>query len=297
MKNNIRISVVMPTYNRLDSLKIQLDALANQSFPKDQYEVIVVNDGSKDGTVKFLNEWVNTNANYYAIHQQNGGPSKARNTAVNAAKAEIIAFTDDDCIVDIDWLETISNSFKLGVVGLQGATYTDRHLITPLTHQIDNEYGHNSVPTCNAAYLKTALMIIGGFDESFPNPHNEDTDVSWRMQEMGEIPFINEMRVHHPPRKDKFSKVAKRMKIMDCEFTLFRKNPAMYQKFRDKSPFKHIYVEIFFHTIGYYFLSRLKLWKKPSQMIQGLSLAMIWWLDLVRRLPRYLILERSLQTR
>ncbi len=284
----IKISVIMPTFNRLGLLKDQVNALLNQSLPKDEYEIIVVNDGSSDGTEEYLSDIQKNTTHFTALHQQNGGPAKARNLGLQMAKGEIIAFTDDDCIADREWLATIKASFHEGVVGLQGATYTDRHLITPLTHQIDNEKGHNSVPTCNAAYAKKHLIAIGGFDESFPNPHNEDTDVGWRMQQIGAVDFCPQMRMHHPPRKDKFSKVAKRMKIMDCEFTLYNKSPELYKKYRNKSPLKHIYYEIFIFTIGYYFLSRIKLlWKNPVQMIQGLSLAVIWWLDLIRRFPKY----------
>ena len=286
-QSNPKISVIIPTYNRVQLLRQQLGALTRQTYSQGAYEVIVVNDGSTDGTEEFLDQLKLSNSHLTVIHQSNGGPAKARNTAIEQARGEIIAFTDDDCEVDPDWLEIIAQEMDDELLGLQGATYTDHDLITPLTHQIDNETGHNSVPTCNAAYRKDVLVSIGGFDESFPNPHNEDTDVSWRVQELGEIRFCPSMRVHHPPRLDKFSKVAKRMKIMDCEFTLFDKHPALYQKHRDRSPLKHIYGEIFFYTIGYYFLSRLKLWRKPKQMVQGLSLAVIWWADLAWRFPKY----------
>lgn len=281
------VTVIIPTYNRLNLLKDQLEALENQTADRALYDIIVVNDGSNDGTSAFLSTWSEAKSGRRTIDIANSGPAKARNMALSIAEGDIIAFTDDDCIVDNNWIEVIIDQFEDGLVGLQGATYTDRSKITPLTHQIDNETGHDSTPTCNAAYKRISLLQIGGFDEFFPNPHNEDTDVSWRMKEIGHIHFCSTMRVFHPPRKDSFSKVAKRMKIMNCEFKLFEKNPTQYRKYRDSSPFKHIYVEIFIKTIGYYFLSRIKLWKKPTQMIQGVSLAMIWWYDLITKLPEF----------
>lgn len=292
MSSTLEISVIVPTYNRLELLKAQLNALLSQSLSSEKYEVIVVNDGSMDGTASYLEKVKGFYSNLRVYHHQNGGPAKARNTALKAAKGKIIAFTDDDCIADSNWLEMIQQQWNDSIVGIQGATYTDRKKVTPLTHQIDNEAGHNSVPTCNAAYLKSALTFIEGFDESFPSPHNEDADVSWRIQQIGKVIFCPRMRVYHPPRKDSFIKVSRRMKIMESEFTLYQKSPKLYQKYRDKGPLSHIYGQVFFQHIGYHFLSKVKLWKKPTLMVQGMALAMIWWFDLITRFPAFLKMSR-----
>ena len=290
-----KISVIVPTYNRLELLKDQVNALMSQSLSSEHYEVLVVNDGSKDGTDAFLDQVGSFYANLRVFHHQNGGPAKARNTALGVAQGDIIAFTDDDCIVDHNWLETILSKWDDSLVGMQGATYTDRDKVTPLTHQIDNETGHNSVPTCNAAYLRSALIAIDGFDESFPSPHNEDADVSWRIQQRGNVTFCPQMRVYHPPRKDSFRKVSRRMNIMESEFTLYQKSPALYRKYRDKGPLLHIYGQVFFQNIGYHFLSKIKLWKRPVLMVQGMALAMIWWFDLLVKFPMFLKMSRSLK--
>ncbi|MEM6523398.1 MAG: glycosyltransferase [Bacteroidota bacterium] len=283
----VKISVIVPTYNRLSLLRKQVEALLNQTLSLEKYEVLIVNDGSSDGTEEYLNKVQNNNINLRVFHNQNGGPARARNTALNVAKGAIIAFTDDDCEVHEDWLATIFNEFKEGLVGLQGLTYTDRAGVTPLTHQIDNESGHNSIPTCNAAYLKELLLEIGGFDETFPHPHNEDADIGWQMQEKGVVKFCANMRVYHPPRVDKFKKVANRMNILDSEFTLYQKNPGLYQKYRDKNPLKHIYHQVFIKTMWYYTYSRIKYWKRPKLMIQGLALTVYWYFDLIRKYPKY----------
>ena len=293
----MKISVIIPTYNRVGLLTRQLRSLSKQTLSATLFEIIVVNDGSNDGTTDFLEKWSTENRHYHVIHQVNAGPARARNAGIAMASGEIIAFTDDDCEVHEDWLEIVLHSMRSEIVGLQGATYTDHSQVTPLTHQIDNETGHNSTPTCNAAYRKSILQAVGGFDETFPNPHNEDTDVSWRVRELGQVLFCPAMRVYHPPRRDKFLKVARRMKIMECEFTLFRKNPQLYRRYRDSNPFRHIYIEVFIKTIGYYFFSRVKLWNKPKQMIQGMSLAVAWWYSLLVKLPRYYRLQRALDTR
>lgn len=286
--NTKRISVIVPTYNRLDSLKQQINALLSQNMPTNDYEIIIINDGSTDGTREYLDQVTQFYPELIALHQTNGGPARARNTALRIAKGNIVAFTDDDCIADSNWLKVIDENWCDTIVGLQGATYTDRENITPLTHQIDNESGHNSVPTCNAAYLRSTLLNAGGFDESFPYAHNEDADLSWRMQQFGEVKFCSEMRVYHPPRKDSFRKVARRMKILESEFTLFMKSPESYRKYRGKSPLNHIYGQVFFRNLGYHFLSRIKLWNKPKFLIQGMTLSLCWWFDLLVKLPRFL---------
>ena len=291
----IKISVIVPTFNRLELLRSQLTSLLNQTLASDTYEVLVVNDGSNDGTEAYLNEMVEEHTNLMVFHNQNGGPARARNTALGFASAEIIAFTDDDCVVSSDWLQTILSEFKNGLVGLQGYTYTDLDDVTPLTHQIDNRKGHNSVPTCNAAYRKDLLYEIGGFDETFPYPHNEDADVGWQMQERGRVKFCNNMRVYHPPRKDAFWKVIKRMNILESEFTLYKKNKALYKKYRDTNPLKHIYCQVFIKVMWYYTYSRLKYWRRTKLMFQGFALTAYWYLALIAKSPRYLFLYKQVR--
>ena len=292
---NIKISVIVPTYNRLELLQKQVHALLNQTLPSHQYEILIVNDGSRDGTEEYLNDLQKDHSNFWVFHNQNGGPARARNTALGVAKGKVIAFTDDDCEVDKNWLATILHEFHDGVVGLQGLTFTDRKSVTPLTHQIDNETGHNSIPTCNAAYLRNLLHETGGFDETFPYPHNEDADVGWQMQERGEVKFCQNMRVYHPPRIDKFRKVAKRMSILESEFTLYRKNPSLYKKYRDKNPLKHIYCQVFVKNMWYYMYSRLRYWRTPKLMLQGFVLTIIWYIDLILKYPKYKMLYRMLK--
>jgi glycosyltransferase involved in cell wall biosynthesis len=289
----MEITVIIPTYNRLASLKDTLNGLHKQTLPAHLFEIIVVNDGSSDDTEKYLKEVEATSTSFRFITQANAGPAAARNRGIAAARGRIIAFTDDDCIPDANWLEVIQNAFnERDLVGLQGSTYTDVKAITPLTHQIDNENGNASVPTCNAAFTREVLVRVNGFDEHFPFPHNEDADLAWRVEQIGKIQFVKTMRVYHPARTDAFKKVMKRMKIMESEFRLFYRNTTAYQQKRASSPWKNIYWEIGVKTQGYYLLSRWKYYRRPWLMVQGIALTFIWWFDLVRRLPQFIASNR-----
>ena len=65
------------------------------------------------------------------------------------------------------------------------------------------------------------------------------------------------------------------MDIMESEFTLYQKSPALYRKYRDRGPLMHIYGQVFFLNIGYHFLSKIKLWRRPKLMLQGMALALL----------------------
>lgn len=93
----MRISVIVPTYNRLDRLQRVLAALEAQTVPLDSFEVVVISDGSKDGTNAYL-ESVKTPLRLEAILQENTGVAGARNAGVQKARGELILFLDDDVV-------------------------------------------------------------------------------------------------------------------------------------------------------------------------------------------------------
>jgi len=91
MKNPF-FSVIIPTYNRKDFLKIALDSVLNQTFIN--YEIIVVDDGSTDDTERIVMEIKNEKINY--IYQKNQGPASARNKGIKKARGQFICFLDSD---------------------------------------------------------------------------------------------------------------------------------------------------------------------------------------------------------
>ncbi|MCF7917231.1 MAG: glycosyltransferase [Candidatus Omnitrophica bacterium] len=85
-------SIIIPTYNRKQFLKIAVDSVLKQTYPN--YELIIVDDGSNDSTEKFIKSYKNPKINYY--YQQNKGPASARNLGIRKAKGEFICFLDSD---------------------------------------------------------------------------------------------------------------------------------------------------------------------------------------------------------
>jgi glycosyltransferase involved in cell wall biosynthesis len=118
MTHKILVSVIIPTFNRLDYLKLCLDSLFSQSLDKRSYEIIVVDDGSTDNTgsyVKSLQKKFKRgalNLKYYKLNNSSPvGPSGARNLGAYHASGEFLAFLDDDCMAHKSWLNEIVKAF------------------------------------------------------------------------------------------------------------------------------------------------------------------------------------------
>jgi len=99
------VSVIIPVRNGQHTLKKCLDSVRKLDYPN--FEVIVINDGSTDGTAHILSEY----SDFKIISTRGVGPSRARNMAIGQAKGEFVAFTDADCIVDSKWLDSLLAGF------------------------------------------------------------------------------------------------------------------------------------------------------------------------------------------
>lgn len=99
------ISVIIPTYNKRLFLELTLAALANQSYPKKRYEVIVVCDGCTDGSEEIVEAFTSKMRVRLALYQKNRGRSAARNLGLEYADGDLIIFCDDDCIAPPTFVE------------------------------------------------------------------------------------------------------------------------------------------------------------------------------------------------
>ncbi|MEO8666057.1 MAG: glycosyltransferase family A protein [Ignavibacteria bacterium] len=177
----MKISVIITTFNRANMIKMCLDSLVVQNFPKEDYEIIIVNNNSSDNTEevidKYISEHPETDIKYYFIPKP--GQVYARQIGILAANNEILSFTDDDGILCKDWLKEISNVFEKNdkVVGVAGKI-TIRWDETPpeWIHEYENflgklDYGKDIryevgmyMNAGNLSIKKDVLIEVGGFN-------------------------------------------------------------------------------------------------------------------------------------
>jgi GT2 family glycosyltransferase len=185
---SLQVSVVMATHNRPERLVRQLAALRAQTLPDDAYEVIVVDDASGPETVELLQRErrQEQGPSLHVIRRdRSGGPAAARNQGWRAAKAPLIAFTDDDCRPAPGWLAALLAAARDAGDGdffIQGRTEVDpdeAHLLFALARSVNITEPSPWHETCNMAYPRSLLERLGGFDESFTFG-GEDTDLGLR---------------------------------------------------------------------------------------------------------------------
>lgn len=204
---SMKFSVVVPTYNRLALLKQTLESLFQQEYA--DYEIIVVNDGSTDGTDKYLLSLQKTKKIHY-IEQQNKGPAASRNAGLRIAQGTYIAFTDDDCRVPSNWLKKFAEVFERSNVDIIGGAVRnacESNLFSTVSQEITNHFvnyfGKNGQSSAfltsnNIAYRATALKGAGGFDERFVKAGGEERALNFKvLQNGGKSLLIPELIVDH----------------------------------------------------------------------------------------------------
>jgi glycosyltransferase involved in cell wall biosynthesis len=209
MTSSPRISVVIPTYNRERLLTESLESFRHLAPPAGDFEVIVVDDGSRDGTPAALERWAAA-AGFHPVclQQTHAGPAAARNRGVQVARGEFVAFTDDDCSVDSAWLNELLAGFTTGSVGAVGGTVRSQGGSRMLVRYQDQrqtfaaDLSGQKVPpfviTGNACFRREAVLKAGGFDENLRQPGGEDPDLSWRVAACGyELRFNPAAIVYH----------------------------------------------------------------------------------------------------
>ena len=208
-----RASIVVPTYERPRSIVACLESLAAQDLPRDDYEVIVADDGSTAPPVAAV-ERVAATMNVRLLRCEHHGPAAARNAALRVARGDWIAFTDDDCRPDPGWLRELLGAASsdpgtaVGGQTVNGIPSSDSAETSQLL--VDYLYGYfNAGPggggsfftTNNLLFPREELEALGGFDECFPLAACEDRDLCLRWAEGGHrIRFAPRavVRHHHP---------------------------------------------------------------------------------------------------
>jgi glycosyltransferase involved in cell wall biosynthesis len=218
-------TVVIPTYNRKDSLLRALDALSRQTFP--DFEAVAVDQS--DPPVEIPEEYTRK-LNVRCVYSAERGPSVARNKGIKAATGHVIAFTDDDCIPEPDWLERAAQYFDARTLaGLEGRIRSDK-LGDPKFRTVSNvDFEGIGFMTANMFYRRDLLLRVGGFDERFKD-FREDTDLAWRIMEFGDIPHARDAIVFHPPHPVTVERESpmERAKMFCLDPLLLERHPDKY---------------------------------------------------------------------
>jgi GT2 family glycosyltransferase len=145
---------------------------------------------------------------------------------------DVIAFTDDDCQPEPEWLWNARRYFDdPGVVGVEGLVVSER-IDDPDDRAVTN-VGVEGIGfmTANLLVRRDTFNAIDGFDEQFDVPFREDTDLGWRACALGEIPFGHDVRVFHPAhaRSVEREALSQRVRFFEKDALLFKKHPDRYR--------------------------------------------------------------------
>ena len=239
---DLKVSVIIPTYNRKGELQALLHSLNSQTFPATCYEIIVVDDGSNDGTGEWLikqKDQFKVSTTFYT--QVRGGPGAARNAGMDKAKGDIFAFTDTDCIAEPEWLEQLIKPFtsdKVGAVGGSEIINDNDPLLMRCFHYLmtaslttgglrgkqGKRLAHFYPRTFNMAISRKAYKQTGGFKPLF---HAEDIELSYRIKKGGfDLVYQGAARVYHKRRNTVAQFVRQLFNMGKARITLARIHPG-----------------------------------------------------------------------
>jgi GT2 family glycosyltransferase len=208
-------SVIIPTYQRRALLETCLRALAQQTFDKSQFEVIVVNDSADVHTEEDqIQCWERLfPGGFKFLLQEHSGAAAARNKAIQSSRGRFVAMIDDDCQPQKNWLESFFRAIESRrfIIGWGGTVLSTRPrslvqgyiAFKELLREPCRDPGGRivNIVTANACYARSALAKIGGFRmdfvaQSVPSG-GEDVDLTYRIGKLGPLAYCPEAVVYH----------------------------------------------------------------------------------------------------
>ncbi len=206
----LRFSIIVPSRNRAALLDLCLQALCELQYPRNQFEVLVADDGSEPPAETI----VGRHAAYMTVRYfrtEGVGPASARNLALGHATGEYAVFTDDDCRPHPKWLQ----AFDAAICQAREAGFGGRIVDSPqngicgrssqMLVSFLYEYGHTSEGSAalrffcsnNLAFPRRRLQELGGFDESFPLAAAEDRYLCAQWLRQGTLVYVPDAVVEH----------------------------------------------------------------------------------------------------
>jgi glycosyltransferase involved in cell wall biosynthesis len=219
-----RVTVAVLAYNEEANLPDLLASMQKQTFPRELFEILIVDNGSSDGTRDVVRQWQGKLENLNLTNEPLPGIAVARNRALREAETELIAFTDADVICPPTWLQTLVEGFDrhqqripqlvavgggnvpigdggkfLQALGITLNSFWGSHgSAQGMIHECDIEVPH--IPTLNLMYDRLAALDAGGFDENF-RMVSEDPELNHRLTRAGrKIVYLAGAAVEHKMR-------------------------------------------------------------------------------------------------
>ena len=208
----LTFSIIIPTYNRPEKLLSLLRTLVLLNYPRDRFEVIVVDDGSERKPDEVVAAFMN-DLNIVLLSAAHGGPARARQTGIDVARGKFLAFTDDDCAPRPDWLSNLEAVFTRSpdtAVGGQTINALDDNpyssasqlLITYLYYCFNTDPERASYfATNNLTFPAEHFRSIGGLDLTWSISGGEDRDLCERWVRHGyRMRYVPEVVIYHAHR-------------------------------------------------------------------------------------------------
>jgi glycosyltransferase involved in cell wall biosynthesis len=256
VEGTVAVSVIVCTYNRCEKLARSLDAIAAAAIESEMpVELIVVDNNSHDATEAVVDAFARVSPiPVRRVAEPRQGLSYARNRGIVEARGEIIAFTDDDCIVDPDWIAAVAKEFEAApevmIVGGRVDLHTPEDkpvTIRPLGERVryasaDQIYGH--IIGCNMTLRRRLVERIGWFDPALGDRYGvtaDDIDFTYRALRAGAgVVFTPDARVRHDHGRRTDAEVTR------LQRSYLRGRGAFYLKhaWRDRRILKHLYWEL-----------------------------------------------------
>ena len=197
-------SVIICTRNRKDVLKGSLETLDRQDYPPEGYEIIVVDDGSDDGTDEMMAS-LKTKCRLKYVKRPWSGRAATRNAGIAEAVGEVIIFVDDDILAPPDFVSEHARYHRMYPRTIvRGPIINIENYEFPADKKAGiTDFSQAFFCTCNVSVGRRELVDVGGFDETFLEYGYEDNEVGWRLRCHGLIARFNMKAIvyHYKPRK------------------------------------------------------------------------------------------------
>jgi len=238
-------SIIVPSYNRQDEVKDLIKSFNALDFPKNKFELVIVDDGSTDGTAEYLRSiHAKLELNLVIIEQENQGPGAARNNGMQNSNGDFLIIIDSDCTVPQEWLNHIDsrlNEEQADAFGgpdsyrsdfpalLKAINYSMTSFLT--TGGLRGRKGKNLAKfyprSFNMGLSRKLFQQIGGFNQMY---YGEDIEFSNRIiKSNAKVLFIEDAFVYHKRRTNipKFFRQVFRMGA--ARVTLFTIDPTLLE--------------------------------------------------------------------